>query len=79
MMDYIRSSCIFNLANAHYKQNNIAESIYFYEKTLQFDANNREALSNLSFAQQMTVDDIDVVPNSGIKNVLNGLVFSYEF
>ena len=64
----------FNLANAHYKQNNIAESIYFYEKALQFDANNKEALSNLSFAQQMTIDDIDVVPNSGIKNILNGLV-----
>ena len=73
-MDYIRSSCILILANAHYKQNNIAESIYFYEKALQFDANNNEALSNLSFAQQMTIDDIDVVPNSGIKNVLNGLV-----
>ena len=64
----------FNLANAHYKQNNIAESIYFYEKALQFDANNKEALSNLSFAQQMTIDDIDVVPNSSIKNILNGLV-----
>lgn len=64
----------FNLANAHYKQNNIAESIYFYEKALQFDTNNKEALSNLSFAQQMTIDDIDVVPNSGIKNILNDLV-----
>lgn len=64
----------FNLANAHYKQNNIAESIYFYEKALQFDGNNKEALSNLSFAQQMTIDDIDIVPNSGIKNILNGLV-----
>ena len=68
------SELYFNLANAHYKQNNIAESIYFYEKALQFDANNKEALSNLSFAQQMTIDDIDVVPNSGIKNILNGLV-----
>lgn len=64
----------YNLANAHYKQNNIAESIYFYEKALQFDTNNKEALSNLSFAQQMTIDDIDILPNSGIKNILNGLV-----
>ena len=64
----------FNLANAHYKQNNIAESIYFYEKALQLDGDNKEVLSNLSFAQQMTIDDIDVVPNSGIKNILNGLV-----
>ena len=64
----------FNLANAHYKQNDIAESIYFYEKALQFDGNNRDAISNLSFAQQMTIDDIDVLPNSGIKNILNGLV-----
>ena len=64
----------FNLANANYKLNNVAESIYYYEKALQLEPNSPDALSNLSFAQQMTIDAIDVVPDSAITRFFEGLV-----
>ncbi|NMH88878.1 tetratricopeptide repeat protein [Flavivirga algicola] len=69
----------FNLANAHYKLNNIAPSIYFYEKALQLAPNDADIKNNLSFAQNMTIDAIDVIPEAGfsklIKNMTNTMSF----
>ncbi len=69
----------FNLANAHYKLNNIAPSIYFYEKALQLMPNDDDIKNNLSFAQNMTIDAIDVIPEAGfaklIKNITNVMSF----
>lgn len=59
------ASLYFNLANAHYKLNHIAPSIYYYEKALQLDPHDREIHNNLSFAKNMTVDDIDTIPEIG--------------
>ena len=38
----------FNLANAHYKLNNIAPSIYYYEKALQLAPNDPDIKNNLA-------------------------------
>ena len=69
----------FNLANAHYKLNHIAPSIYYYEKALQLDPNSKDIQNNLSFAKNMTIDAIGVVPELGlskyIKNISNKLNF----
>ncbi|MBJ6367385.1 SH3 domain-containing protein [Snuella sedimenti] len=69
----------FNLANAHYKLNNIAPSIYFYEKALQLAPNDTDIKNNLSFAKNMTIDAIDIVPEGWvaklIKNITNSLSF----
>lgn len=61
----------YNLANAHYKLNNIAPSIYFYEKALQLSPNDEDIKNNLSYANNMTIDAIDAIPESGFVKILN--------
>lgn len=73
------ASVYFNLGNSYYKLNEIAESIYYYEKALLLSPNDNEIKTNLSYAQNMTLDAIDTVPETGIsklyKNVTGKLTF----
>lgn len=73
------ASVYFNLGNSYYKLNEIAESIYYYEKALLLSPNDDEIKTNLSYAQNMTLDAIDTVPETGIsklyKNVTGKLTF----
>ena len=69
----------FNLGNAHYKLNHIAPSIYYYEKALLLNPNDEEIRNNLSFARNMTLDDIDVIPEVGISKVLNNTSNALSF
>lgn len=64
----------FNLANANYKLNNIAPSIYYYEKALQLSPNDKAITNNLAFAQNMTVDAIEKVPEVGFTKILKTIV-----
>ncbi|MCF6351124.1 MAG: tetratricopeptide repeat protein [Flavobacteriaceae bacterium] len=52
----------YNLANAYYKTNNVASSIYYYEKALQLAPNNKDIIFNLNFAKRMTIDNIEELP-----------------
>ncbi|OUR91644.1 ion channel protein [Flavobacteriales bacterium 34_180_T64] len=69
----------FNLANSHYKLNNIAPSIYYYEKALQLAPNDKDIKNNIVFARNMTIDAIDTTPEVGfsklLKNMSNWLDF----
>jgi len=69
----------YNIANAHYKLNHIAPSIYYYEKALLLKPNDKDILNNIAFAKNMTIDDIEVVPEVGfsrlIKKATNIMVF----
>ncbi|TYA74344.1 tetratricopeptide repeat protein [Seonamhaeicola marinus] len=69
----------YNLANAHYKLNNIAPSIYYYEKALMLNPDDTEIKNNIAFARNMTIDAIDVIPDAGfskiVKNTTNALTF----
>ena len=69
----------FNIANAHYKLNNIAPSIYFYEKALQLAPNDDDIKNNLSFAQNMTIDAIDVIPEAGLSKLLKSITNTMSF
>ena len=64
----------FNLGNAHYKLNNIAPSIFYFEKAKLLSPNDKEIQNNLSFAQNMTVDAIDKVPDVGFSRLFNNLI-----
>ncbi len=64
----------FNKANAHYKQNQIAESIYYYEKALQLDPKNDDVLTNLAFANNMRIDKIDVIPEIGLSKLFSNSI-----
>ena len=69
----------FNLGNAHYKLNHIAPSIYYYEKALLLSPNDKEIQNNLSFAQNMTIDAIEVVPEIGISRFLRSAIKTFSF
>jgi len=60
----------FNMANAHYKLNHIAPSIYYYEKALLLKPNDKDIKNNIAFARNMTVDAIDSVPEVGISKLI---------
>ena len=61
----------FNLANANYKLNNIAPSIYYYEKALRLDPDDKDIKNNLAYARNMTIDAIDSIPQVGLSKVIN--------
>ena len=69
----------FNMANAYYKLNRIAPSIYYYEKALQLSPKDKDIKSNLSFAQNMTIDDIESVPEMGLSKMFKNLVNALSF
>jgi tetratricopeptide (TPR) repeat protein len=48
----------FNLGNAYYKLNQVAPSVYNYEKALLLDPGNKDVTVNLGFAKKMAIDDI---------------------
>lgn len=56
----------YNLANSYYKINNLAPSIYYYEKALQLDPNDRDIKNNLAIAQNLVVDDVSAQESSGL-------------
>ena len=67
----------FNLANCYYKTNQVAPSIFYYEKALQLDPKDEDILNNLAFAQNMTIDAIDTVPEIGISKMYNSIVGTF--
>lgn len=64
---YESAAVYYNLANANYKLNRIAPSIYNFEKALQLKPNDQEIKNNLEFAQNMTVDAITPLPQNTFK------------
>ncbi len=66
----------FNLANAHYKLNQVGPAIYYYEKALQLDPDNKDVLNNLQFAQQLRVDTVEKGASNPWQTGLENLVSS---
>jgi len=69
----------FNLGNANYKLNNIAPSIYYYEKALQLAPNDKDIKNNIAFARNMTIDGIDVIPESGFSRLTKNITNTFSF
>ncbi|MBT8297690.1 MAG: tetratricopeptide repeat protein [Maribacter sp.] len=63
----------YNLGNAYYKLNQIAPSIYYYEKALLLSPNDEEIKNNLSYARNMTLDAIEVLPETGLSKIYNAV------
>jgi tetratricopeptide (TPR) repeat protein len=64
----VSSELYFNLGNSYYKLNQIAESIYNYEKALQLNPQNKDAKVNLVYAKRMTIDAIEELPKTVLQN-----------
>lgn len=69
----------FNLGNAHYKLNHIAESVYNYEKALLLDPADQTIQNNLEFANNMVLDDIKEVPKSGLSTFITSAISIFSF
>lgn len=61
----------FNLGNTYYKLNDIAPSIYYYEKALLLSPSDKDILNNLNFARNMTLDAIEPLPQSTVSKLYN--------
>ena len=66
------------MANCYYKLNKIAPSIYYYEKAIMLSPKDKDILNNLCFAEQMTIDNFDVVPEIGLAKLLNKIARSFS-
>ncbi len=69
----------YNLANAHYKLNHIAPSIYNYEKALLLDPADKTIKNNLEFANKMVLDEIKEVPKVGLSNMITNAINGFSF
>lgn len=69
----------FNLGNSYYKLNQVAPSIYYYEKALLLKPNDSEIKNNLGYAQNMTLDAIEVMPETGLSKIYNDITGFLSF
>jgi len=69
----------YNLGNAHYKLNNVAPSIYYFEKALQLDPTDEDVQNNIEFARSMTIDDIPVNEESGFQKSINKFISTFSY
>ena len=73
------SALYFNLGNSYYKLNQIAPSIYYYEKALLLKPNDSEIKNNLGYAQNMTLDVIEELPMSSFSKVYDTVINFLSF
>lgn len=69
----------FNLGNSYYKLNQIAPSIYYYEKALLLKPNDPEIKNNLAYAQNMTLDAIEELPETGLSKIQKNITGFLSF
>ena len=53
------SEVYYNLGNAYFKQNELAQAILAYERCLRLDPRNKDAKYNLAFARSRIIDNIE--------------------
>jgi tetratricopeptide (TPR) repeat protein len=67
--DSVSSTLYYNIANSYYKLNSVANTIYYYEKAIQLDPLNTDAINNLEFARRMTIDNIKELPKTFLQRL----------
>jgi tetratricopeptide (TPR) repeat protein len=70
----------FNLGNCYYKLNDVAGSIYYFEKALKINPLHEDAQINLAFSRRMTIDLIEELPKTVIQRFSEGVIqqLSYD-
>ncbi len=69
----------YNLANTYYKLNQIAPSIYYYEKALQIQPHFEDAKHNLAFAQRMTIDAFEELPKTFMQRINEQFLYPVSY
>ena len=73
------SELYFNLGNAYYKLDSLAQSIYYYEKGLKYFPNDSSLTQNLEYLNNLTIDDIESLPEDIISKQFNYLLNYFSF
>ena len=69
----------YNLGNAYYRLNKVAESIYYFEKAQLLNPKDKDLQINSAFARNMTIDAIEFLPESQLTQLKNRLFNSFSF
>ena len=69
----------YNMANIYYRTNKVAPAIYYYEKALLLNPNNKDVRFNLAFANQMVLDNIEPLPKSVGQKVMEAVVLRLTY
>jgi len=69
----------YNIGNCYYKLNQIAPSIYYYEKALLLKPNDREIKNNLAYAQNMTLDAFEPLPETSLSKLYKNITGLLSF
>ena len=69
----------YNLGNANYRLNKVAESIYYFEKAMLMRPKDRDIITNSAFANNMTIDAIEKIPVSQIDQIRNSIIETFSF
>lgn len=77
--DMVSGALYYNMANIYYKTNQVANAIYYYEKALQLEPNNKDYQFNLAFAKRMTLDNIEVLPKSIGQKFRDNLILKFTY
>lgn len=69
----------FNLANAYYKLNKVGPAVYYYEKALLLNPDDRDIANNLLFAQKMQIDEVKAVPKMGFNKLISDFTSTFHY
>jgi len=72
--DLVSGELYYNLANTYYKLEDIANSIYYYEKALKLNPDSENIKNNLAFAERMRLDQFENLPESELDQGINKFV-----
>jgi tetratricopeptide (TPR) repeat protein len=75
-MGFVAADLYYNLGNAYYKQNRMAEAILYYEKALLLTPGDDDIRQNLAMANSRIVDKINEIPDLFLKRWINSLAGS---
>ncbi|MBZ9628711.1 tetratricopeptide repeat protein [Psychroflexus sp. CAK1W] len=67
----VSSDLYFNLGNAYFKQNDLANAIYHYEKALQYSPGDSDIKENLEIANSQTIDKVVDAPENQLNSVVH--------
>lgn len=74
------AALFYNLGNAYYKLNKVGPTIYYYEKALKINPQNKDVLNNLVFAKRLAIDTIEELPKTFFQKLNKKYIqrFSYN-
>jgi tetratricopeptide (TPR) repeat protein len=75
----VSGELFYNMANVYYKTNKVAHAIYYYNKALSIEPNNKDILFNLEFAKRMTLDNIEELPKSVSQKFRDSVVLKFTY